>query len=835
MLILPARADQPKPPTRPGRPSRPTSPRALLLSSLSIALLVACGADPIKVEYRLDNILPSPVTPGEAVTAFGLLPENATLSLDGTPISGSSVPDGLSFKVPNSTTAGDHTIRLDAGETHLEASLSIKPRVDSVSLDGTILRLTGAGWGTGSNTGSGTGSGTQTASLSSDTRVLIDGLEYAPSVETNPNGSATGVTPSSNETNPSPVMRISLPERLPYGSFSVIVRVGDRSSAPLIVSREAGSISGTVSLPAITVANSVSPAGSSGLRLQSTGLPVSKVDASSVIVQFNSAFDQSQWSNRTAQLGTEFQAALNASLETESLPSLRVSRLRFASASQAHALVAQLGRVALASGLGVSKVSLDLRVKPSDAFKALNVPAPTDPSLTEPGTTPITTPATTPATLTRLEPGQGQWFLNLEGIPNAWNAGLPPGSGTATSGNTNAGTLGSGAPARGDGIVVAVIDTGVDLEHPDLKANLLPGWDFIDDDNTAQDIAGHGTHVAGLIAANGLVKGVAPNAKLLPVRVLRDLSGGTAFPVAQGILWAAGLLETPMVPKNPNPARVINLSLGSDEYNDLIAAAISSAMQSGVTVIAAAGNNGGSLAYPAALPGVVAVTALAGPKIAYQPFYASRGSGLWVTAYGGDSTQDQDGDRVMDGVLSTDLKAGINGAPGTSGYGLRMGTSMASPQVAGLAALALSSGTPNFLLRSALANNTSDIGPLGFDARFGHGLISGRIATPGAPRAYVLAFTGTPQRVAGSNQLAPKLLGWTLVQPDGSYQLNNLPTGSGLKLIAATDANANGLLGEAGEFASLGQAVVPVMGKVTSLSVGLELQPSSGLEVLRLQ
>jgi serine protease len=352
-----------------------------------------------------------------------------------------------------------------------------------------------------------------------------------------------------------------------------------------------------------------------------------------------------------------------------------------------------------------------------------------------------------------------------------------------------------------------------------LKANMLPGWDFIDDDNTAQDIAGHGTHVAGLVAANGLVKGVAPNAKLLPVRVLRDLSGGTAFPVAQGILWAAGLLETATVPKNPNPAQVINLSLGSDEYNDLIAGAVSSAIQAGVTVVAAAGNNGGSLAYPAALPGVVAVTALAGPKIAYQPFYASRGAGVWVTAYGGDSTQDQDGDRIMDGILSTDLAAG------KSGYGLRMGTSMASPQVAGLAALALSSGTPNFLVRDALSSNTSDIGPLGFDARFGFGLMAGRIATPSAPRAYVLAFASS---TAGSGTPAAKLLSWSLVQADGSYRLNNLPTGSSVNLVAATDANGNGVLGEAGEFLSAAQAVVPVMGKVMGQIVPLELQPSDG-------
>jgi hypothetical protein len=99
----------------------------------------------------------------------------------------------------------------------------------------------------------------------------------------------------------------------------------------------------------------------------------------------------------------------------------------------------------------------------------------------------------------------------------------------------------------------------------------------------------------------------------------------------------------------------------------------------------------------------------------------------------------------------------------------------------------------------------------------------------------VLAFTSTNHPVSGTNKLAPKLLGWALVQPDGSYQLNNLPTGSSLNLIAATDANGNGLLGEAGEFSSLPLATVPVMGNISSLSLSLELQPSSGTEVLGLK
>ena len=214
MLNPPPRAT---PPT--SRPSTKRPPRTLILSALAVALLVACGTEPIKIEYRLDNILPSPITPGETVTAFGILPEQATLRIDGTSVTGSSVPDGLSFKVPNTLSAGDHKVAVESGETHLEASLSVKPRVDAVSLEGSILRVSGAGWGS-SNPGGGAQS-TLASGVIAGTSILIDGLEFTPSIEPNP----SGVTPSSNEANPSPVMRISLPDRLPYGSFSVIVRV----------------------------------------------------------------------------------------------------------------------------------------------------------------------------------------------------------------------------------------------------------------------------------------------------------------------------------------------------------------------------------------------------------------------------------------------------------------------------------------------------------------------------------------------------------------------------------------------------------------------------------
>lgn len=358
--------------------------------------------------------------------------------------------------------------------------------------------------------------------------------------------------------------------------------------------------------------------------------------------------------------------------------------------------------------------------------------------------------------------------------------------------------------------MVAVVDTGVDLDHPDLAARLLPGHDFVDDDAQPDDLAGHGTHVAGLVAADGQALGTAPGARLLPVRVLEGEAGGSAFAVAQGVLWAAGLLSEPA---NANPAAVINLSLGSAAPSSVLESAVRQALDAGVLVVAAAGNSGGTLAYPAAYPGVVAVTAVAGPILTYQPWYASHGAGTWLSGYGGDETQDQDGDGVSDGVLSTDL---------AGGYRHRMGTSMASPQVAGLAALALAAGTPPGLLRDSLARSATDLGPLGRDGRYGWGLATARGARPSAPRAYVVALDGAA------------VVAWTLVAPDGTYRLDHLPVGRPLALVAASDEDGDGVLGEAGELVSAAVAALSRAGEALSMD-DLTLTVSDGSAAMTLE
>lgn len=263
--------------------------------------------------------------------------------------------------------------------------------------------------------------------------------------------------------------------------------------------------------------------------------------------------------------------------------------------------------------------------------------------------------------------------------------------------------------ANGTGVTVAVIDTGV-RPHVDLAANLLPGYDFISDFKMAGDGNGrdadasdpgdgvaaghcrpnspasnsswHGTHVAGLIAAvannDSGVAGVAFGAKILPLRAV-GRCGGFVSDVADAITWAAGLTVAGL-PKNPNPARVINLSLGAAGSCDRTTqAAIDRARDLGAVVVVAAGNanTNASSSLPANCQGVIAVAATGkgGGKASYSNF----GSNVTIAAPGGDRDA---------GIWST-LNMGTMG-PGADGYASYAGTSMATPMVSGVVALMLS-------------------------------------------------------------------------------------------------------------------------------------------------
>jgi serine protease len=368
-----------------------------------------------------------------------------------------------------------------------------------------------------------------------------------------------------------------------------------------------------------------------------------------------------------------------------------------------------------------------------------------------------------------------QWHYPFINLPQAWDI---------TTGNSN--------------VIVAVIDTGVLLSHPDLQGQLTPGYDFISDTfglTNANDGDGidpnpddpgdlsnpdgsssfHGTHVAGTIAARTNnstgVAGIAWNTKIMPLRVL-GVEGGWSFDVMEALLYAA---------RQPNSsgtlpfqaADIINLSLGGpgwlqseqDFYNELHDT-------HNIIVVAAAGNDASSSPhYPSSYNNVVSVSAVdASVSLAY---YSNFGAAVDVAAPGGGNTPDLNGDGYYDGVLCT--TGDDSGLSIDFVYAFYQGTSMATPHVAGVAALmksvygGLTPGEFDSLLSAGTI--TQDIGSPGRDNLFGHGLID-------AYKAVVAA-----QDLAGGGTEIPPLL---VVNP------TSVNFGSSLTSISLSVQNGGG-------------------------------------------
>jgi serine protease len=278
-----------------------------------------------------------------------------------------------------------------------------------------------------------------------------------------------------------------------------------------------------------------------------------------------------------------------------------------------------------------------------------------------------------------------QWALDKVGADKAWTM------------------------STGTGVVVAVIDTGVGTSPNDGLTHLNAGWDFVNDDGSAADDNGHGTHVASTIgerANNGVgAAGLAYNVTILPVKVLNQDGSGSTSNVILGVEYAVA-----------HGAKVINLSLGSSSSSQAEAAAMQVASAAGVFIAAATGNDAGStINFPAAYPTVVAVGAT-GYRNTVAP-YSNKGSGIDLVAPGGDNSVDANGDGYNDGILAETKLSG------TWSYYFYEGTSMATPHVAAAAALVMAKGATAAQAESTLKSSALDLGAAGADTTYGAGLI----------------------------------------------------------------------------------------------------------------
>ena len=285
--------------------------------------------------------------------------------------------------------------------------------------------------------------------------------------------------------------------------------------------------------------------------------------------------------------------------------------------------------------------------------------------------------------------------------------------------------------ATGAGAVVAVIDSGADLDHPDLGGRLLVGRDLVDGDGTPQDGNGHGTHVAGIVAANdgnGVgVSSVAPGARVLPVRVLDADGGGTGEDVAAGIDWAAA-----------NGAHVINLSLGEEVPlvggSPEFATALARALDRGIVVVAASGNDGlPACEQPDTRGRLLCVGAV--DRRGQRSLFSSFGKGLSLVAPGGSGMP----------VAGEDILSTWNGG----GYQGQAGTSQAAPHVAGVAALLVSRGLRGQATVNRILATASDAGVPGADPEYGAGIVNARAAVAG--------LTGAPPAGGGGAGTAGKV------------------------------------------------------------------------------
>ena len=419
-----------------------------------------------------------------------------------------------------------------------------------------------------------------------------------------------------------------------------------------------------------------------------------------------------------------------------------------------------------------------------------------------------------------------QWHYPLIHLPQAWDA---------TTGDPN--------------VIVAVVDTGVVLSHPDLQGQLVPGYDFISSASRARDGDGidpnpedpgdllfgpgassfHGTHVTGTIGAasdNALgVAGVAWGARVMPVRVL-GVQGGTLYDILQGVRFAAGLPnDSGTVPAKP--ASVINLSLAGGGFSQLAQDLFTQVHNAeGVVVVAAAGNDATNApAFPASYDDVISVSAV--DLNQRRAVYSNYGPKIDIAAPGGDTSVDRNGDSWADGVLST-MASDASGTL-TYSYAFSQGTSMAAPHVSGVVALmksinpALSPKSVDDLLGAGLM--TEDLGTPGRDDFFGYGLVDAQaavLAAGAAPPDPTAALTVTPSGLNFGVALVEAELELANASSDPLTITSISNDASGWLTVEPVSVDAGGL----GRYrVSVDRAVLTVAG---TYAAGITIESSAG-------